>query len=977
MGFDPHELRDPFGKWTRGGGGLHVPNIEMQGKLSADEIQSVGDYVHSGSFVQINSHLRGIDAAQAAGDDPFMVGATSGIGLVSDEDSAGYVKQEMEHLDSAIQKSVIKTPVTVYRSFDDAQIKGKTGGMFTDNGYGSTTTDPKIIDQWGGNAVMKIEISSNRHGLWVDGTPGVTSLNQSELLLPRGVRYSILSVDPGPPLVYHVRLVGERHGTQHMAEVRETASIGERAAHAAKVTGKMLVQFISPGWGTSGYYSPEVLQEAASNRIIPAGTHMYADHPSKTSREDRPERSIRDLMAVTTSDAQLASNGALVGEVRVLAPYQELITDLKDHIGVSVLGDATDVYEGEAEGRKGRIIAGLAHINSVDFVTRAGRGGQVLELLESAAHGDRVEVLPDAWLLDGIHVELATALEEVVTSPAGVSGNEKLHAYWRHGEGAAKIRWGEAGDFQRCVDHLGKYIADPKGYCAKMHKDVTGFTPGHAPTESAGDERVITVLEGSNGLHGVDEAGHTYRYKHGWIPLGHTDADKAVAKLSLSQRQAYANHRSSGMSHEDALKALVAGHQADLKTAQKMGYTKGTSVHNNHSNMLKSAQKALRDHQSSKKGTFNHGPSSANASNPPVKSYGPGGPSDAEKLANAAKMFGINSKQYKAALKKYGPKSHTKPPVKGTFHHGRRSANSSESGGTSLGDLEERDFSGKQRSSMADKGHAMSDGSFPIANVSDLKNAIQALGRAKDPAAAKRHIIKRARALKAVGSLPSDWGTKESDVPATRPDSTTTIEETTEVTMGKIQIEEAEYNRVLEEAGRVDELTTELDTEKARAEELAAKLAEATKGATPPVGTPAPRTSHKVVVEQLDEQRHEIAVLKARERARDIIAEEMTEAWVAPSTVARLSSALISDLPLVEGKLDEVALRNACVEARDHAELEAAETLDAAGFGKPTGLGASTPPAGGDAARYTDTITEGLQVFGLSEAAAKTAAKGR
>jgi hypothetical protein len=106
MGFDPHELRDPFGKWTRGGGGLHVPNIEMQGKLSADEIQSVGDYVHSGSFVQINSHLRGIDAAQAAGDDPFMVGATSGIGLVSDEDSAGYVKQEMEHLDSAIQRDL-------------------------------------------------------------------------------------------------------------------------------------------------------------------------------------------------------------------------------------------------------------------------------------------------------------------------------------------------------------------------------------------------------------------------------------------------------------------------------------------------------------------------------------------------------------------------------------------------------------------------------------------------------------------------------------------------------------------------------------------------------------------------------------------------------------------------------------------------------------------------------------------------------
>jgi hypothetical protein len=79
---------------------------------------------------------------------------------------------------------------------------------------------------------------------------------------------------------------------------------------------------------------------------------------------------------------------------------------------------------------------------------------------------------------------------------------------------------------------------------------------------------------------------------------------------------------------------------------------------------------------------------------------------------------------------------------------------------------------------------------------------------------------------------------KESDVPATRPDSTTTIEETTEVTMGKIQIEEAEHIRLVEEAGRVDTLASERDTEKARADELAAKLAEveAAKAAEPERG---------------------------------------------------------------------------------------------------------------------------------------------
>ena len=55
----------------------------------------------------------------------------------------------------------------------------------------------------------------------------------------------------------------------------------------------------------------------------------------------------------------------------------------------------------------------------------------------------------------------------------------------------------------------------------------------------------------------------------------------------------------------------------------------------------------------------------------------------------------------------------------------------------------------------------MSDGSFPISDTADLKKAIKALGRAKNSDAAKRHIIKRARALKAVSMLPESWNVKE------------------------------------------------------------------------------------------------------------------------------------------------------------------------------------------------------------------------
>lgn len=62
-----------------------------------------------------------------------------------------------------------------------------------------------------------------------------------------------------------------------------------------------------------------------------------------------------------------------------------------------------------------------------------------------------------------------------------------------------------------------------------------------------------------------------------------------------------------------------------------------------------------------------------------------------------------------------------------------------------------------ERTKAASSGTALPGGAFPINNVADLKNAIQAYGRAKNPAVAKAHIIKRAKALKAMFLLPKGW----------------------------------------------------------------------------------------------------------------------------------------------------------------------------------------------------------------------------
>lgn len=59
----------------------------------------------------------------------------------------------------------------------------------------------------------------------------------------------------------------------------------------------------------------------------------------------------------------------------------------------------------------------------------------------------------------------------------------------------------------------------------------------------------------------------------------------------------------------------------------------------------------------------------------------------------------------------------------------------------------EKEFSEEEREALAKKGIALPDGSFPIENVEDLKNAIHAYGRAKDQKAAAKHIAKRAKAL--------------------------------------------------------------------------------------------------------------------------------------------------------------------------------------------------------------------------------------
>lgn len=78
-------------------------------------------------------------------------------------------------------------------------------------------------------------------------------------------------------------------------------------------------------------------------------------------------------------------------------------------------------------------------------------------------------------------------------------------------------------------------------------------------------------------------------------------------------------------------------------------------------------------------------------------------------------------------------------------------------------EVNKRNYDTQQRRDMADKGEALPDGSFPIADKVDLGNALQSIGRAANRTIAIAHIRRRAKALDAEDMLP-DWAMAKSTV---------------------------------------------------------------------------------------------------------------------------------------------------------------------------------------------------------------------
>ncbi len=227
--------------------------------------------------------------------------------------------------------------------------------------------------------------------------------------------------------------------------LREAQPLGSVDA----ASGQLNIRLITPGVGTNGYYSPEVLEAAAQAQVFPAGTLLFIDHPTASESAERPERSVKDVAAVLAEDATWDGAG-LVAKANPVGPWGEVVTEMAGVIGVSIRASG-HVEMGEHDGTRMPIITSLDEGRSVDFVTYAGRGGS-FEVLESV----RPSAVMERVMLRGVSESTANDTREALQVAVGDTYRvaDKVWAYVRDFDPDAGVVYfdvsgDESGTFQQ------------------------------------------------------------------------------------------------------------------------------------------------------------------------------------------------------------------------------------------------------------------------------------------------------------------------------------------------------------------------------------------------------------------------------------------------------------------------------------------------------------------------------------------------
>jgi hypothetical protein len=303
-------------------------------------------------------------------------------------------------------------------------------------------------------------------------------------------------------------------GGEDLEEAELVGEIVPLVEKAVRKDGSFPLRIIAPGWGASGYYSEEVLKRDVP-KAFPAGTHMHFDHPTVTEAKERPERSVRTIAAVTTSKpvwnpAGQAGPGMYV-EAKARDKHRADIEELAPHIGVSIVASGRR-KAGVAEGRKGPVIEAIVAGASIDFVTQAGAGGQVISLFEAARGRAVSEALEEGD--DVSEQELKEARDAQAAAEQKASAAEAELARLREGailreardiatEALAKVTDLPEITRERLVETVAR---DPSAHIKDGKLDAGAF--GAAITEAVKAEAAyLAKITGSGRVSGLGGAG--------------------------------------------------------------------------------------------------------------------------------------------------------------------------------------------------------------------------------------------------------------------------------------------------------------------------------------------------------------------------------------------------------------------------------------------------------------------------------------
>lgn len=150
------------------------------------------------------------------------------------------------------------------------------------------------------------------------------------------------------------------------------------------------IKVISPGTGSSAHYSASVVEKMAP--LVKPGTLMFWNHQTSAQEAERPEGDLDHLAAIITKQGVWNENGpkgpGVYAEAKVMADYAQKVEERAPHIGLSIRAGGTSTgktVNGKPE------LKSIDHIESIDYVTKAGRGG--MALVEAATYAG---LLPEA-----------------------------------------------------------------------------------------------------------------------------------------------------------------------------------------------------------------------------------------------------------------------------------------------------------------------------------------------------------------------------------------------------------------------------------------------------------------------------------------------------------------------------------------------------------------------------------------------------